>query len=249
MSLLRHHQLLMSSRNTGPETDFGQTLYWPMQESSGTTMFEQMTALNGSYVSGPLVAQAGYRSGYSSVRFDGANDYATVAHNIALNPGTSDYAVEYWAKIENDGALGVVFGKFALTGTFPGVLIFSNFRNNGFFDPYWITHRTENAAGYYQSTDVEADIAPTPPESWVHYFMQRKFESGQYRLKLYLNGVLRTNFLLTGSTNIVTSEPLYVMGRPASSQTTRGNMSNLRWYNNKSFTDIEVGAIYAARIS
>lgn len=74
--------------------DLGPVAYWPLQESSGTTMVAQVGS-NGSYANGPTLAAAGPSAAKlpNAVSFDGSNDSASASVNLS---SYADITVTFW---------------------------------------------------------------------------------------------------------------------------------------------------------
>ncbi|HOI97227.1 MAG TPA: LamG domain-containing protein [Candidatus Pacearchaeota archaeon] len=92
----------------------GPVAYWDMDEGSGLKINDKSGNGNDGTISGAAWTQGKYGSALS---FDGADDYASVANSVSLNP-TSKITVGLWAKRNGAG-----------TGVTPGLL---SKRANGF---------------------------------------------------------------------------------------------------------------------
>lgn len=81
----------------------GPIAYWPMEETSGTTMVASIGA-NGTYVNGPTLAVAGPSAKIpKAVSFDGLNDYAFAALDLsAMSQTTISFWLAWTAYANND---------------------------------------------------------------------------------------------------------------------------------------------------
>jgi len=261
MNLLRHHQLLMSSRRLGPlapDHDFGHTAFWPMQDVSGSTMLSQSGTNNGTYsgvTEGWTILQyPGPHSSQKSVYFNGTPlaSYATIPDNDNLDAGTNtEYAWEFWLSlIDSQDRYGMIIGKFSSAPPYPGVTVFSNAQNvpppiRTLFHEGGVGFRDSSASGYYAS--VTPSALTQNDSVWRHWIVQRRYESGSWKLQIYINATLVLDYVLPDAIDVSTGTPVRIMGRPDTVQPTKGAMSWLHWYKGKSFSASEAATIYSAR--
>jgi hypothetical protein len=92
--------------------------YWRMDETSGTTMVDSSgNGRDGTYSNTPTLGATSLlpANGGTAVGFNGSDEYATVAHNSALN-GSGAFTFEAWLKVDNPtaDALYVIADKTAV---------------------------------------------------------------------------------------------------------------------------------------
>lgn len=250
MSLLRHHQLLMSSRRLGPDHDFGHTAFWPMQDTV-PPMLSEDGAHNGSYFgAGTLLQQDGPHPTQKSVYFAGdTSSYGRINSHPDLNADLGEYAIEFWLRLiqPTSGVVGIVFGKFSLTVPFSGQTIFSNCFGvdlGGQYLLHGILYRDSAASGYFANTNPVT--LPSADGVWRHYIFQRRnMGAGVWTLQCYVNGSFYNQITLPSVLNLSNTNQINIMGRGG--QATKGYLSWLHWYKGKSFSATEAAAIYAAR--
>jgi hypothetical protein len=98
----------------------GPLAHWAFEESGGTTAVDATGAYPGTLVNGPL--RTAGRIG-QALRFDGANDYVTVAHAAPLN--AFPLTVSAWFKTASTTGIVGIVNKYA-AGSYNGFNIFLN---------------------------------------------------------------------------------------------------------------------------
>lgn len=75
----------------------GPVAYWRLDEASGTTAADQLSAHPGTYTAGPTLAQSGALVGDSdtAIKTNGSSQYVSIPYSAALN--TAQFSVEVWA--------------------------------------------------------------------------------------------------------------------------------------------------------
>jgi hypothetical protein len=138
-----------------------------------------------------------------SARFSGSNNLS-VPNNVALNPGTGDFTIEFWTYL-NSTTNNASFWR----GANNGVDIFMN--GSG-----------RLAMGQAQVSTLITDTVTMTTGAWVHIAAVRI--SGA--TKLYKNGVLVGS--AGDATNYVTDTANYIGSNPGGPYRITGYMSNLR---------------------
>lgn len=218
----------------------GPTAYWKMDETSGTVMTSALGGFHGTYQNSPLLNQPPLVGVGRSVAFNGSSHYATVPDNVALRPGTGEYAIEMWAKFTGT-TYGMAFGKFQVTSPFTGPLVFFNYAND-VQTAGRVEFRDKRQSGFW------VDSASSGLNDGVarHYVFQRRQTSpGVWKLEMYINGVLDASVTLPSVENLNTTEQIFVASRP--SQYVNGTFDEVAYYVGKSLTASEILAHYNAR--
>ena len=144
---------------------------WHFNEGTSTTAYDASgnsnngTLTNGPVWNGPTDSQVGL--GKSSMKFDGVNDYVTVADNATLDPGTA-ITVEAWINIDAFSGTPSVVGK-RTSGNVGGYLLSPNASGTLFFyiyDAAWYNasggtltaNRWYHIAGTYDGNTISAYI-------------------------------------------------------------------------------------------
>jgi len=103
-----------ASRYGNNGTIYGNTLgLWRFDENTGSTAYDESIYRNNGTISG--AAWASGKSG-TALRFDGSNDYISVAHSASQNPVAS-YSFEIWFKANDTAADRGLFGKWSGAGS------------------------------------------------------------------------------------------------------------------------------------
>ena len=189
--------------------------YWPMQETSGTTL-TALVGSNGTYANGPTLAAAGPSARIpNGVSFDGSNDYASAAIDLS---GTAEITVSFWMwrdSFSNDDRMAL-----ELSSTPDSLRSFS-------IDP---NHYLGRFAGVMaQGTSVWRASGITRPSTstWHHYVV--RFSRSAQTVKFFVDGTAVTEtavFSGTVSGNFVSST-LYFMSRGGASLFCAGRLAEV----------------------
>lgn len=102
-----------AAASTTPTLDTATAWWTPSDITGGTTVVDQVGALDltlGAGANEPTVTTAG---GYNVIDFDGTNDYIEAAHNANLSPGAGQFTLV--AVVNLDALGGTIFSKGAST--------------------------------------------------------------------------------------------------------------------------------------
>lgn len=190
--------------------------YWPMQETSGTTM-TAVTGTNGTYNGPVLTAGVGPVASLPNAPiFDGVNDYASAALNLSAY---STVSVAFWLWWDSYGT----GDDLALEHT-------ANANNADAFqidpdDPYsvFVIGQTGTSGGYRQGQITRPSAA-----AWHHY--RFVFRRDGNLPKCTVDGVVQTvgNRFSRGTVSgTFTNSTLYVMSRAGASLFGDGRMVGL----------------------
>jgi hypothetical protein len=109
-------------------------------------------------------------NGYWSNYFDGTDDRLTIADNILLRPGTSNFTIEAWVYRATAGAAHTIFAKGGASTGFVFGITSTN-----------LLRFTDTTSNIDSTGTVAAGV-------WVHVAVVRE-GTGSNQLKLYINGV------------------------------------------------------------
>ena len=166
--------------------------YWRLDEATGTTASDQLSANPGTYTNGVLLNQTGALASEAnaSASFDGVNNYVVAPASSSLDM-TSAVTVEFWAKRRTtSGAYQVLVGK-------PG-------NGQSKFENYavWLNTGSNYQAYFGDGTTFVTVTTPAVTDTNWHHVVAT--DDGA-TAKIYLDGVLRqsasTTLRLTASTN------------------------------------------------
>ncbi|MDE2145021.1 MAG: LamG domain-containing protein, partial [Patescibacteria group bacterium] len=90
--------------------------YWPLNEGSGTTAYDNSGwNNNGSLLdatttdTGPTWTTTGCLNGGSCLSFDGTNDFIRVLNNASINPGSNNFSINVW--FNANAVAGIFYNK------------------------------------------------------------------------------------------------------------------------------------------
>ena len=83
----------------------GLVSWWPLDETSGTAAADIVDGNPGTHLNGPTPTPGMVAGGLS---FDGVDDYVRIPDTANLNPGTSNFSVDFWMKTSSQptGSVG-----------------------------------------------------------------------------------------------------------------------------------------------
>ena len=168
----------------------------------------------------------------SSLYFDGSDDYVDLGIDspLLLNPGTGDYAISAWIKVDtNFSGTGVIYGTSHLSNdTTIEFSVLTNGSDNHL--NFKLVDAAEN------SVEAESSINLTeysPSEYWYH--VVAVWESSSQEIKLYLNGKEDTNSTITSDPDHpvgnLTSDREYYIGQDHSGDGFNGLIDEVSIYN------------------
>lgn len=156
----------------------GLVAYWPLDESDGETAHDVMGGNDGTLVNMDVPDAWGDGMVGGALRFDGANDYVTVANDPALE-GMSGLTLSAWINSESDGQ---AFGSRILSKSIGAGL-----------DDYEISVHPDNTIRFRVTTDsgrVDHNSDMTiQPGNWYH--IAATWDGSVMRI--YINGVQDPN--------------------------------------------------------
>jgi hypothetical protein len=162
--------------------------------------------------------------------FDGSTGYVTVPNNAALNFGTGDFSICFWAKFQAGNADCNILWKDAFAGR-PGYVF-------GFESDDVLSFLAINAAEEY----IYAPFSTAPYDNTFRFYAVVKNST---TVKSYINGSLDTNGTSTNfgldsdnAANLIIAEDDY-----AATSFFEGSLDDLRFYK-KSLSEAEVLTIY-----
>ena len=208
--------------------------YWPMQETSGTTM-TAATGNNGSYANGPTLAVAGPSAKIpNAVSFDGSNDYASAAIDLSA---VAEITVSFWmwlASYSNDDRMGL-----ELSSTPDSVRSFS-------IDPnHYIGSGFCGVMAQGNSNWRAYRITRPSTSTWHHYAV--RFSRTAQTVTFVVDGSVSSptqSLSGTVSGNFVSST-LYFMSRGGASLFCAGRLAQVAVFSGL-LSDASCGLLYAA---
>jgi hypothetical protein len=169
--------------------------YWKQHEPSGSTVEEDISNTDGTYVNTPTLGEPALTAdGVSSVHFNDASDeYANLGAIFAQALYDVAFSMEIWFK-RDGGSTGLdqgIFGSW-LSGDSGGPL-------------FWLDHLTGRLRGVYNLASLAnyLDSGVVPAGGDVHY-VTMTYDGTTQILKLYLDGALvdtKTGITGLGGTN------------------------------------------------
>lgn len=198
MSLLRHHQLLMSKGRGGYDAEIladNPTAYWPLDELSGTSI----TDASGNGHTGTLVSAT---INQSPIVTDGGRAYSMTGSPAYLNFGPNygafeSFAIEGWFNFGSVSNERHLFTKWGVT-TGDQLTLFS-----------WLTStakinfqlQTFGAGGGVKSLTSIASVT-----TGVDYHIVLRFDKPTQTMGIYINGVLDNSAVVSGSLRVGTTK-------------------------------------------
>lgn len=144
-----------------------------------------------------------------STFFDGSGDYVTIADNVALRPGTSDFTIEFWAYHNSVSGTQVYVGKGGLSA-----------------GGSWLVEKGTNQGWGFQvnasSTIQTSTIAGSYVGFWFHIAVTRSGST----LRFFLDGTLMDT--RTVSTDLAITSEVQIGNQSTYGWAFNGWMSNLR---------------------
>jgi hypothetical protein len=226
----------------------GPRAYWRLGESSGTTMNDASgNGWNGTYHNSPTLGATGVIPGDTAVTWPGTNQYAEVAHNTALNPGSLEWAVEFWAKWTSTVQEYVFSKANAVTAPYPGPTILVNHGTSEGTATGYVYCRDKSTTGY----KIVSATGGMNDGGWRHFVFQRRLVStgpDVWKLEIWINGTLNASVTLSSVTALTDTANLELGGWPAAGgYYFTGTMDEVAYYVGKALTPTEIAAHHAAQ--
>ncbi|MDO8592254.1 MAG: DUF2341 domain-containing protein [bacterium] len=164
--------------------------WWKMEEGSGTALYDTSgNGNNSNFAGGPTWSAGKFGKG---IKLDGVDDYSTVNHSSALNPGAANFTVSTWLKWNGSGRGGVVKNNGDTScvgcGAYSGWGLINN--NNG--TPAFLIG-TSNSN--YRSAIGASSV---PIGQWV--YLTGAWDTSTQTAYIYQNGVLIASNSSSGGT-------------------------------------------------
>jgi hypothetical protein len=194
--------LTVANATTGLRAAYG------FEETSGTTVIDESGGNNGT-ISGATRTTSG-RFG-RALTFDGFNDWVTVAHDAAMNPGAA-FTLEAWVNPTSISGSRLVAGKERTSG-----LAYGLYSRGGLSTPM--------ARLFTSSDQTSSGPSQLPRNAWSHLAMTR----GASTMRLYVNGV-EVASRSVGSTLASSTGPFRIGGTTTASNWFRGRIDEIRFY-------------------
>lgn len=202
------------------------TVYFKLDETTGTTATRNVGSNNGTYTSGPVLNQASALfDGRSSVQFDGTNDYINVAN---VYEGTTNHTVEAFVYPTSFTNTRAIVSKYSGTRGFSLEIVNSRAR---------FVHRS--GSGTFTVNGATTLVTNT----WYHIVGVRDSAAG--RLRVYVNGVEDGNIAINGA--VGTSTSAFVIGRKQTGNYFSGRIDEVATYAT-ALSPARIAAHYAARL-
>ena len=168
--------------------------YWRLGETTGSVAADGSGNGNaGTYLNGPLLAQAGAAAGDTAVGFDGVNDAVSIPDTNPLRLNGS-FTIEFWAKLRS------------FANSYPGILGKGSSTAAGTSYSVWYgtdLRPTLKRAGIDGKRAAGAAGALTST-TWKHY--AASYDTATTTLRWYVNGALDTTYTgISYPTNTATS--------------------------------------------
>jgi Concanavalin A-like lectin/glucanases superfamily/Carboxypeptidase regulatory-like domain len=170
--------------------------------------------------------------------FDGSNDYISIPKSPALNFGTGDFSVEFWAKFNNAGGLGGLISgdNFGAAGDYNGWLFNNDFSSNGVG---WLTRKASVGTAH-----ARIPVSNFSNGVWYHLAGVRTGRT----INFYVNGTLVSSGTETSAIDVSNPYELRIgslsQGAP---QNFSGLIDEVALYN-RALSPVEVaGAAGAAK--
>ena len=215
------------------------TSWWSLDETSGTAAADIVDGNPGTHIDGPTPTPGVVAGGLS---FDGVDDYVRIADAANLNPGTSDFSVDFWMRtssqptdFDGDNILSkrpicnvASFWDIRLGGANADGLIRVELREEGGANP-----------NQYLSTIKVND------GQWRHIAVVREGPMS----RLYIDGALDSSNTAEGTTNISNDADLLVGNGPCvgvdGTMFFDGELDEIEYFS-VALTSAQVQAIYDA---
>ncbi len=208
----RHCITLPTCPGPGPcvPAPAGMTAWWPLNETSGTTVTDIMNGFNGTTQPGPIGGGGpGSISGMvGSSLFLGGAPYIQVPHNPNLDPGTGSFAVDFWLYWYTAGGSGPIIQKMTSTGEGWGVFIVQTSPSTANVEVRW---------KFASGTAMPVLSLPIAANQWYHVFaeMERNIVAPALSV-LAVNGTfVNTGISVPPTDTIATTADLFIGGDPS----------------------------------
>jgi hypothetical protein len=126
--------------------------------------------------------------------FDGVNDVVGLPPNI-FNLGSDNFAISIWFKIDTPGTYGLL--SIGNSSGRVSTIIMSD------------TSIRTSAYSPAQNIDNDATVPQMATDTWHHFLWQKYGNSGGSQVKMYFNGVLVKDSILSSTTNFGADDLIY----------------------------------------
>jgi uncharacterized repeat protein (TIGR01451 family) len=193
----------------------GMTAWWPLDETSGTTVTDIVNGFNGTTQPGPIGGSTGpgptptlpssFPPGMvGSSLFFGGTRHIRVPHNPNLDPGTGSFAVDFW--FIWGGGSGPIIQKMLPTGEGWGVFVVQTGPSTAYVEVRW---------KFASGISMPSLSLPVTMNQWYHVFAEIERNTVAPALSvLAVNGTLFTNTGISVATTetIATTADLLIGG-------------------------------------
>ena len=171
----------------------GLVSWWPLDETSGTAAADIVDGNPGTHIDGPTPTPGVVAGGLS---FDGVDDYVRIPDAANLNPGTSDFSVDFWMKTSSQPT-GSVGDNILSKRPICNVASFWDIRLGGATgtDGRLRVELIEEGAA---NSNFNASTIKVNDGQWHHIAVVREGPTS----RLYIDGALDTSNTGGGTTNI-----------------------------------------------
>ena len=191
-------------------------LHWWRMGENATTVRELnnygSSAVNGYYMSDDRTPEI--EDG--DLFFDGVNDVVGLPPNI-FNLGSDNFAISIWFKIDTPGTYGLLSIGNSLGRVSTIIMSDTSIRTTA-YPPA-------------QSIDNDANVPQMATDTWHHFLWQKYGNSGGSQVKMYFNGVLVKDSILSSTTDFGADDLIYTgVGSSHEIASTIGFLANFGGY-------------------
>lgn len=187
---------------------------WNFEENTGTTVKDNSGNNNGTFGVGNSspVWTVGKKNTGAGLKFDGVNDFVNINNNTSLNPGTGNFTVSMWLKVNSGATNYGILTKDFTTGY--GV----------FYTP------ANNSIGLYVQSGTNANNISILNNYSKWIYVTWTVDNTNDITKSYLNGVFnnQTNYAIGDITN---TSPLNIGKYSPGANHFNGETDDIRIYN------------------
>lgn len=226
---------------------FAPTASWRCDQTSGTALPDSSgNGHNGTINTDPtfgVAAAPGVGEG-TAIETVFNSHYGQVPHSAALNPRSGEFAISFWLRWTNTNHYSTPFRKSNDTAPFDGVAVWING-----------TPISGEAGRIYLACSNDTGQQVLAPETdlndgqWRHFICQRReISPGEWRLQIYINGILSAEATPASVLDLNTSGDLQIFGVGTISFGITGAHDEYDYFVGRSFSASEAAYIYGAPI-
>ncbi|BFT95077.1 hypothetical protein MNSC_10850 [Minisyncoccus archaeophilus] len=214
------------------QTITGLVSHWKFDEGTGTTAYDSAGTNHGTLTNGPTWKTSADCVSGGCLQFDGSNDYVNVGNKSSLNPGSGQFTVSAWVRINQVVSdTGMVLSKGNSGNLGYGLWYNPNGSINSDYCNGSVRGNTTYGTGYND-------------DSW-HFLVSVR--GSDLRTYIYLDGFYTGSYSQVSSGSISPSNSFYIGQNLNSLQRFKGYVDDVRVYN-RALSNEEIFALHSIGI-